>query len=314
MTGTRLLSFCLLPLLACVSSCRRESAPPRAVAVREDGAIALGLMSFNIRYENPEDLHSRSWRQRVAGSVRMIRREKPDIIGVQEALHGQIADLRASLPGYGFHGVGRDDGARAGEYSGIFYRNDRFRPDPGDHGTFWLSDTPETPGSRTWGNEIPRVAAWIRLVDLATMRGFYVFNTHWDHRSQPSRERAALLMASRIDGRLHPDEPVALIGDFNAIESNPGMAYLAGSRSTVAGREETWPNGLVDVYQRLRPGEKNRRTLHFWTGSREGGVKVDHILVSRGAAIEAADIVSTDRPDVSDHFPVTARVVFPLTK
>jgi endonuclease/exonuclease/phosphatase family metal-dependent hydrolase len=39
---------------------------------------------------------------------------------------------------------------------------------------------------------------------------------------------------------------------------------------------------------------------------------VDHILVSRGAKIEDADIVSTDQPMVSDHFPVVARVLFPL--
>jgi endonuclease/exonuclease/phosphatase family metal-dependent hydrolase len=38
---------------------------------------------------------------------------------------------------------------------------------------------------------------------------------------------------------------------------------------------------------------------------------VDHILVSRSAEIGAAEIVSGDKPMVSDHFPVTARVKFP---
>ncbi len=303
---------CLVSLIACQRS--RNEGPPKAVAVRSDDAIALNLMSFNIRYETPEDLNDHAWRQRVAGAVRMIRRESPDIIGVQEALHGQAADLWASLPDYEFFGVGRDDGQREGEYSGIFYRKDRFKPDPDGHGTFWLSDTPATPGSHTWGNEIPRVAAWIRLVDLATMRGFYVFNTHWDHRDQPSRERAALLIADRIDTRKHADEPVALIGDFNSNESNPGIIYLTGKSGNVAGTSRSWKNGMQDTYQTLHPTEKNRRSLHFWSGSREGNVKVDHILVSRGAKIEAAEIISTDRPMVSDHFPVTARILFPLTK
>lgn len=271
-------------------------------------------MSFNVRYENDEDLGSRSWPQRVIGAVRMISREKPNIIGVQEALHGQAADLWASLPQYEFFGVGRDDGQRAGEYSGIFYQRERFQPDRDDCGTFWLSDNPEKIGSRTWGNEIPRVAAWVRLTDLATGRGFYVFNTHWDHQNQPSRERAALLIAHRIDSRKHADEPVALIGDFNSIESNPGYIYLTGRRASVAGSEQVWANGMSDTYQSLHPSEKNRRTLHFWTDSREGMVKVDHILVSRGAKIEEADIISGDEPMVSDHFPVTARVLFPLSK
>jgi len=303
-----------LPLIASLTSCRRErvSGPPKAVAVREDGAIKLTLMSFNVRYENDEDWGGRSWRQRVPGAVHMIRRENPDIIGVQEALHGQAADLWASMPNHEFVGVGRDDGLRSGEYSGVFYRKDRFRPDADDQGTFWLSDTPAEPGSHTWGNEIPRVAAWVRLVDLATQRGFYVFNTHWDHRNQPSRERAALLIAQRIDGRKHPDEPVVLLGDFNSIESNSGIVYLTGEIEVVAGKSQSWPNGLIDVYQAMHPGERNRRTLHFWKDSREGELKVDHILVSQGARIQQAEIISSDKPMVSDHFPVTAKVIFPL--
>lgn len=303
---------CLL-LASVLCACQRSRAvgTPKAVAVRDDGAIALRLMSFNLRYENPGDRDSRSWQQRVIGSVKMIHRETPDIIGIQEALHGQAADLWASLPAYEFFGIGRDDGKRAGEYAGIFYQHDRFLPDDADCGTFWLSDTPEKVGSKTWGNEFARAAAWVRLIDRATGRGFYVFNTHFDHRNQPSRERAALLIARRIDGRKHAGEPVVLLGDFNSMENNPGLIYLTGRKATVAGAAQTWPNGLVDTYQTLHPTEKNRRTLHFWSGRRDG-LKVDHILVSRGARIEASAIISQDKPEVSDHFPVTARVLFPL--
>ena len=276
--------------------------------------LELGLMSFNVRYENSGDSGARAWRQRIIGAAHMIRREHSDIIGVQEALHGQTADLWASLPEYEFFGVGRDDGKRNGEYSGIFYQKIRFRVDSEDQGIFWLSGTPELPGSRTWGNEIPRVATWMRLIDLATMRGFYVFNTHWDHQNQPSREHAALLIAQRIDARRHPDEPVALIGDFNSLLTNPGMIYLTGQGASLAGVSRKWSPGLQETYQLLHPQEKNRRTLHFWSDSRDGNLKVDHILVSRGAKIESADILSTDKPMVSDHFPVTARVIFPPTR
>ena len=311
----RFLPLCVLSLLVS-SGCGRERVvkPPKAVAVRADGAVELRLMSFNVRYETPEDFGSRSWRKRVPGAIRMIRRLQPDCIGVQEALHGQVADLWASLPDFEFFGVGRDDGRRDGEYSGILYRKDRFQPDPADCGTFWLSDTPEVPGSKTWGNEIPRVATWVRLIDLATGRGFYIFNTHWDHKNQPSREQAAPLIASRIDARKHADEPVALLGDFNSNETNPGILYLTGNRVQVAGAERLWANGLLDTYQTLHAGEKNRRTLHFWRGNRDGAVKVDHILVSRGARIEESEIIAADQPMVSDHFPVTARILFPLGK
>lgn len=241
----------------------------------------------------------------------MIRREAPDVIGVQEALHGQAADLRASLPGYGFFGIGRDDGLRAGEYSGIFYRNDRFRPDAVDQGMFWLSDMPETPGSRTWGNEIPRVATWLRLTDLATDRGFYVFDTHFDHRSQESRERAALLIAKRIDTRAHPDEPVILLGDLNSFENNASVLYLSGRRVEIAGEKRAWNTPLLDAYQALHPLEKDRRSAHFWRSGIDLSFKLDYIFVSPGARIESAEIVRGDQPSVSDHYPVTARVLFP---
>ncbi|MEO8614507.1 MAG: endonuclease/exonuclease/phosphatase family protein [Luteolibacter sp.] len=310
----RALYLLLLSLwVTCLSDCQRSRsmALPKAVPVRTDGALELRLMSFNIRYENDGDTGSRAWRQRVLGSVHLLRAGSPDIFGVQEALHGQAADLWASLPEYEFFGVGRDDGKRAGEYSGLFYQRDRFEADASDCGTFWLSDTPEVVGSKTWGNEIPRVAVWLHLLDRSTGRGFYAFNTHWDHKNQASREKAAILIADRIDARKHADQPVVLLGDFNSNESNAGMAYLVGKPTPLAGAAWVWKNGLLDTFQALHPGEKNRRTLHFWTASTEGNLKVDHILVSKGAKIEDAEILSGDQPMVSDHFPVMSRVVFP---
>lgn len=268
-------------------------------------------MSFNVRYENATDSGTRSWPQRIIGAVKMIRRQQPDLLGVQEAQHGQVADLWASLPRYEFYGLGRDDGERAGEYSGIFYDRDRFQADATEQGVFWLSDQPETPGSRTWGNEIPRIATWLHLIDRATGRGFYIFNTHWDHKNQASREKSALLISQRIDARKHQDEPVVLMGDFNSTETNPGMIYLTGKQISIAGKKHQWPHGLVDSFQTLHANEKKRRTLHFWSDRRDGALKVDHILVSQGAKIDSAEIVSGDKPMVSDHFPVAAHVRFP---
>lgn len=302
----RLLAAAIVSM-ACLAAtgCRRARAlgPPKAVPVVADGRLELRLMTFNVRYETPADPGSRSWAQRVVGAVRMIHDERPDVIGVQEALHGQAADLWASLPDYEFFGVGRDDGRRAGEYSGIFHRRDRFVVDPADCGTFWLSDTPERPGSKTWGNRFPRVAAWMRLTDRASGRAFYVFNTHWDHQHQQAREKGAALLAARIAARRHRDEPVVLLGDFNAVESNPGLTLLTQGRAGVP--------RFVDTFRALHRGEVARTTLHFWSGSRAGARKVDHILASEGVRVLAAAVRDHDEPMVSDHFPVTARIVFP---
>jgi endonuclease/exonuclease/phosphatase family metal-dependent hydrolase len=306
--------FIVFALIAVVvSSCRHERVlgPSKALALREDGLLELRVMSFNLRYENTDDLASRSWQKRIVDIVKMLYREKPVILCVQEALHGQAADLWASLPDYEFFGIGRDDGKRAGEYSGIFYQRDRFEVDGTDRGTFWLSDTPEVVGSKTWGNEIPRVAAWLRLTDRTCGCSFYVFNTHWDHRNQTSREKAAMLIAKRIDARKHQDEPVLLLGDFNSVGTNPAVGYLTGKKGLLAGSEHQWKHGMFDTFQVLHADQKNRRTLHFWTDSTEGNLKVDHILASKGVTVESAEIISADQPMLSDHFPVLSQVDFP---
>ena len=78
----------------------------------------------------------------------------------------------------------------------IFYRPIRFEPLEFDH--FWLSDTPATIGSRSWGNNIPRMVTWVRFLDRLTEREFYFINTHFDHESQPAREQSAELLLERL--------------------------------------------------------------------------------------------------------------------
>lgn len=290
--------------------CRKQKIP-KAVAVSEDGSLALTLCSFNIRYQADADTGWKAWPNRVGRVVTAVRKINPDVMGIQEALHRQAADLRASLPDYDFYGIGRDDGRRAGEYSGIFWKRDRFEVDLQDRGTFWLSDTPEQAGSKNWGNQVVRVATWVRLTDRASSRSFYVFNTHWDHQNQYSRERAAILIAERIATRLHPQDALILLGDFNATENNPAVSYFRGNSVGLAGRmTELKSHPLSDPYQSIHPREQNRRTLHFWQGNRNGRIKVDHILVSAGAKVLGAEIYHADTRTTqpSDHYPVWVKV------
>lgn len=309
--------FCWILILSLLAGGCRKEAPPRTVAIREDGVLELTLCSFNVRYEGDQDKSWRSWPNRIERVVKTLREINPDVFGIQEALHGQAADLRASMTDYEFFGVGRDDGKRGGEYSAILWKSDRFAADTEDQGTFWLSDFPEMPGSKSWGNEVVRVATWVRLGDRSTGRSFYVFNTHWDHRSQSFRERAAPMMVARIDGRKHPEDPVVLLGDFNATRGNPAVDYFVGERVSLAGKTEgPWAGAMKDPYQVLKGSERNRRTLHFWEadgGSRLDRLKVDHVFVSGEAQLIAAGIskAATRENQASDHYPVWAKVAWP---
>jgi endonuclease/exonuclease/phosphatase family metal-dependent hydrolase len=273
-------------------------------------AAELTVATFNIRYASRGDRGNRSWEKRKDLVVETIRKMNPDVFGVQEALALQMDYLAGRLPGYETFGVGRDDGESKGEYSAIFVRKERLERDLKECGTFWLSNTPEKAGSKGWGNQVIRICTWARLVDKKTGQGFYFFNTHWDHRNQPSREKAGRLIAARADGRAKKDEAVVVTGDFNATETNPGVAYLIGQKVKLAGGEglEKWKTPLRSTFLELHPEVVNRRSFNGWIGNKEGPHMIDHVLVSKGWKTKKAWIEYHHKDGIwpSDHFPVAA--------
>ncbi|MGK3998051.1 endonuclease/exonuclease/phosphatase family protein [Sorangium sp. So ce1024] len=268
----------------------------------------LDVMTFNIRYANRGD-GANAWPNRREMVYQVIRDADPDVLGLQEALRSQLDDLRRALP-YAEIGVGRDDGVEAGEYSAILYDAERFDVD--ESGTFWLSDTPEVPGSRSFGNVVVRICTWARLVEKRSGRGFYFFNTHLDHESQPSRARSVELIAGRIAERAHPD-PVILTGDFNAGERNPAVRYIKGeaARASEGTAPVPSPPGYVDTFRVLYPDEAPVGTFHQFNGAVDGD-KIDFIFAQPAPVTEvlAAGIIRDNRDGMypSDHFPVTARL------
>jgi len=265
------------------------------VAQRDD---AMTVMSFNIRYGTADDGEHR-WDRRRALLFDLLRAEDADLIGLQEALAFQIDEILAAVPGYGVVGVGRDDGRRAGELSPILFRLDRFQVAAA--GTFWLSDTPEVIASRSWGNTIPRICTWARLVDRAG-RAVWHFNVHFDHQSQPSRERSTQLLLARIDARPEVDEPVIVTGDFNAGEDNPAVTLLT--------RAAAGPPRFADTFRVRHPDEAEVGTFTGFDPARTAGEKIDYVFAPPTADVLDARIVRTVRDGrlPSDHFPVVARI------
>jgi endonuclease/exonuclease/phosphatase family metal-dependent hydrolase len=264
-------------------------------------ALTVEVLSFNIRYGTAND-GANAWPYREHLVYDVIRRQQSDFVGLQEALRFQIDAIREALPEYDEVGVGRDDGKEAGEYAAILYKPDRWRADDG--GTLWLSDTPDVPGSMTWGNEITRIVTWARFVEKESGRAVWIFNTHFDHVSQPSRERSAQLLASRIAAR-SSDDPVIVTGDFNAGEANPAILYLknATQRSPVT---------LVDTFRVVHPEARAVGTGGGFEGLRDGP-KIDYIFVEPDAKVRQARIIrdQSDGRYPSDHFPVYAEITLP---
>ncbi len=270
----------------------------------------LDVMSFNIRYGTAPDGANR-WELRRDLVIDVIHDHNADVVGVQEALAFQLDELDNALPAYDRIGVGRDDGVRTGEFAAIYYKVDRFETDTS--GTFWLSETPTTPGSASWGNRITRICTWARLVDTSTGAALYVFNVHLDHESQPSRERSVELVARRVMERIHED-PVVLLGDFNAGAENTAMRYLRGEIARAStSNTPVVPIRLLDTYRALHPDATETGTFGAWSGATSGD-RIDAILVLKFDIVEAAIVHdNADGRYPSDHFPVTATLQWPIT-
>ena len=255
----------------------------------------LRVMSYNIRLATTRDSIN-YWpnrKDRVAG---LIRYHHPDLLGVQEALPVQIADLDGTLTAYSRYGVGREDGQQKGEFSAIYFRKNRFKLL--DSGTFWLSPEPQKPGSIGWDAAITRICSWVKLKDLNSREVIYYFNTHFDHRGKVAREKSAELILQQIR-EIAGQAPVILTGDLNVPPSSSAYHTLVTN------------SGLQDARQISQyPPYGPASTFSGFRVDRPMGQTIDYILVNKPVRV-LQHAVLTDQQEgyyPSDHLPVVAEL------
>lgn len=184
-------------------------------------ATSLSVMTFNMRYDNPEDGEN-NWRFRRERVADVIKAQDVDVLGTQELLSNQFDDLSGLLTGYQGVGVGRLDGAESGEYCAVLFKKERFTLL--DSGTFWLSETPEVVGSLGWDGACERIATWVVLRDRDGRELFFI-DTHLDHVGQVARDEGVSLLMKRIE-TLSGGRPVILTGDFNSEPESSVVAHV----------------------------------------------------------------------------------------
>jgi endonuclease/exonuclease/phosphatase family metal-dependent hydrolase len=178
-------------------------------------AIPFNLATFNIRVPADSGIHS--WQSRLPAVLSVIENRKIDIVGLQEATKIQYEQLDEALgPKWGRIGVGRNS-KKKGESTNIMYKKDRFECLDSD--TFWLSDTPNVPGSKIPESSCQRICTWGLFRDKLTGKKFRFYNTHLDHVSKYARSRGIEILLSEML-RLSQGETVFLTGDFNEDFSN----------------------------------------------------------------------------------------------
>lgn len=264
--------------------------------------LEIRVMTFNIRYGTADDGINR-WENRKAFLVATIQEFDPDLLGTQETLGFQRDYLAEQLPDHDVIGVGRDDGKEKGEMMALYFRRERFEKLAAGH--FWLSETPATPGSKSWDSSLPRMVTWVKLQDrTATGKPpILYFNTHFDHRGTQARLKSAQLVRQKI-GDLAEGCAVIVTGDFNAGEgSQPYTALFAAEGGQDA--------PVVDCFRVAHPERTDKEgTGSGFKAENTRGARIDWIACSREWKVRAAEIVRSARDGrtPSDHFPVTVRL------
>lgn len=273
----------------------------------------LRVMAFNIRYRMAPD-GALGWTHRKESVAARIRQFAPDLLGVQEcADDSQAAYLRRHLPGYALLGVRRGaPGSGDIEMAPLLYRAEAF--ELLDWGVLWLSQTPDDPGSLSWGPaprwskqtwlggsleqgaSLPRTLTWARLRSITPPQAELAFiNTHLDHASRLARWRGAGLLR-RFICQAFPAMPAILTGDFNCGRDSAVHRYLlAGSRKHT---------GWLDAHQESGYPASLPGSFHDF-GRLESALDIDWILVSPHFMVVDAG-VDTAAGNASDHYPVWA--------
>lgn len=260
--------------------------------------VDLNVMSFNIRYDNPDDSLN-NWQYRKDVAAKTIKNQNADIVGTQEVLVNQLNDLKSRLPEYNAIGVGREDGIEKGEYSAILYKKDRFKEIKS--GYFWLSETPEVAGSKGWDGACERIATWAILEDISSKKQLFFINTHLDHVGKIARQEGVTLLLSRANA-LANGLPIIMTGDFNATPESDVIKHVTDVNS---------PEHLIHSKDIAVEKSGTDWTFHgFGRVPMERREFIDYVFVSKGIKVAKHSVLPEKLDDIfiSDHSVVVAQI------
>ena len=177
----------------------------------------------------------------------------------------------------------------------FFTRRERFERRDGGH--FWLSETPDVPGSQAWDAALPRMASWVELRDRQTGQDILFCNTHFDHVGQEARLQSAAVIRHTLQERAADrDLRVILTGDFNTGQGTPPYRDLL-----------SWDRLQDSFRQRFPTSDGLEGTFNSWRATRDRA-RIDWVLSDAACQVLRAGIDRHSLRSVypSDHYAVWA--------
>jgi endonuclease/exonuclease/phosphatase family metal-dependent hydrolase len=256
----------------------------------------LRIMTYNIRLDLQEDGINK-WSERRDQFTGQIGLMHPAILGLQEVVPGQKADLQRALPNLMFLGLPRETG---GEAANLAFDHTIFKLRK--TGTFWLSPTPNVP-SKGWDSAYSRVATWAHLIRRSDGKKFLALNTHLDNEGQQARLEGARQIVRFLAANRTPGEAVLMTGDMNTEPNTPPLKELTSARlglrdsKLISKTPPVGPDGTWNDFHVI-PADKDKMRIDF--------VLVDPTIDVERYGVLAWHFENHGERAASDHFPVVA--------
>ena len=254
----------------------------------------MKIVTFNLRCAWDGD-GINSFPHRAGSILNKIKKESPEVICFQEGIEKNVAFLRNALPEYHIVFNQRNNDYR-GEGIATALKKDSVELLGLD--SFWLSPTPQIPGTRFEEQSVcPRICQCI-LLRHANGKMFRVYNTHLDHKGEQARVLGIQAVLQRMQADLGIlDVPFFLMGDFNATPDEETIRICSESTSPVV-KELTEPITL---------------TFHNY-GRITENYKIDYIYADAATAQLPIAVApwddATDGIYLSDHYPLQIELSF----
>lgn len=262
-------------------------APPQCLVSQE-----FKVVSFNIRYGTPADGEN-TWKFRRKRVFKIFDEYKDDIIATQEALPLQIDEILYEFPELEVVYRSRTLEHEDGEGNAVFFNKSKWTLV--SHDTFWLSDTPEEPASKSWGNTLPRISTLVVLRNISSGKRLKLMNVHFDHRSENSRTRSTELVMRKLLTEAET-MPTILLGDINEPPEERNVKRIN--------------KFFEDTY---KGSELEGCTYHDYNG----GIlcpRIDYIFYDKSSGLALKSFLINRWQDKyyfpSDHYPLVATFAF----
>lgn len=266
---------------------------------------SVRVVSSNIRYINAEDdKRGYGWEQRKEVCRDVLLAQDADIICLQESRLGHLDYFERTMPGFARFGIENPgkDGLPGQPINAILYSTARF--EKVDSGGFWLSATPDKPGTHFEGSS-NRLANWLRLKDKANGREIIVWNTHLHHIGGAVRKQQIAVLLARA-AKVSDIIPQVLTGDFNSSAESPVIGSVKSA-------------GWIDSYTFIHGPEDPGLTAHRFLGAKFAATaegikrrKIDFVFCNAGFNPIDAEVIRDNREGhyPSDHYFVSAELEY----